>query len=87
MNSKQKKTLQKIFEIPTRPDIAWSDTESLLKACGADVREVRGSRVVAIKGKEILRLHRPHPQKELKRYAVENVRGFLEVIGFKPQAK
>jgi hypothetical protein len=43
MKSKHKKTLQAIFEQPVRANILWTDVESLLEACGAEVSEGRGS--------------------------------------------
>mgnify|MGYP006276424727 CR=1 FL=1 len=79
--------MDRIFERPTRVDIAWSDVESLLRACGAELREGRGSRVAVVLGGGILRLHKPHPQKELKRYAVEHVREFLENLGITPEGE
>ncbi len=81
MNKKQLRTLQKIFDTPTRSDIEWNEVRTLLTACGADIREGKGSRVRIILNNRILNLHSPHPQKELKKYAVELVRDFLKTIG------
>jgi hypothetical protein len=78
MNKKQSRTLVKIFEKPTRADIKWDDVQSLLNAFGADIREGSGSRVLAILNRQILRIHKPHPKKELPKWAVEAVRDFLE---------
>ena len=81
MNSKNRKTLHAIFSKPTSASIAFGDTESLLTALGADVIEGRGSRVSFTKDKLVLNLHRPHPEKEAKRYQVEDVREFLQKLG------
>ena len=81
MNKKQRRTLQKILETPTRSDIEWDDVRSLLTACGADIREGRGSRVRITLNNDVLNLHSPHPHKELKKYSVELVRDFLKITG------
>ncbi len=81
MNKKQLRTLQKIFGMPTRSDIEWNEVRTLLTAYGADIREGKGSRVRIILNNRILNLHSPHPQKELKKYAVELVRDFLKTTG------
>ena len=61
VNSKQRKTLDKVFETPTRSDIPWSDIESLLGAMGATVTQGNGSRVrVALNGVSAV-FHEPHP--------------------------
>lgn len=81
MNKKQRQTLKKIFDRPTRADVAWRDVASLLKACGADIKEGDGSKVKAMLNGQILRIHKPHPRKEFKKWAVEEIRGFLESAG------
>jgi len=78
------KTLQKIFDRPTRSDIEWLRVRSLLTACGAEILEGRGSRIRVVLNRRILNLHTPHPGKELKKYAVELVRDFLEISGVGP---
>ncbi len=65
MNSKQRKTLNKIFEKPTKSNITWSEIESLFTALEAEKIEGRGSRVSFVFKTEILDLHKPHPAKEL----------------------
>lgn len=40
-----RRTLASIFEDPVRAGINWSEIENLLKACGAEISEGRGSRV------------------------------------------
>jgi hypothetical protein len=84
MNSKQKRTLRMVFADPVSPTIAWLDIESLLIAAGARVIEGAGSAVrFECKG-VIARFHRPHPDKEAKRYQVRDARAFLAAVGVKP---
>ncbi|MDD9909136.1 MAG: type II toxin-antitoxin system HicA family toxin [Ahrensia sp.] len=47
--------------------------------------KVGGSRVRFVKDGEIETFHRPHPQKEAKRYQVRAARNFLERIGVDPK--
>jgi hypothetical protein len=84
MNSKQKKTFELIFKIPTSSDIVWADIESLFKALGAEISEGAGSRLrVKLQGVRAV-FHRPHPQKTTEKGAVNSVRRFLENAGVKP---
>ena len=85
MNKKQQKILDRVFQIPTRSDIEWKDIQSLLTACDADISRGRGSRIRIVLSNQILNIHKPHPQKELKKYTVELVRDFLVNVGVKPQ--
>lgn len=85
MNRKHHRTLNRIFETPTPSNLDWKEAESLPKACGAEIRQGRGSRLRVVKGERVLNLHSPHPQKEIKRYAVELVRDFLTEIGETPE--
>ncbi len=84
MNSKQRKTLAAIFKNPVSGTIAWTDIEAVLVAAGAKIVEGRGSRVRFEKDGIVASFHRPHPEKEAKRYQVKDARAFLEMIGVKP---
>mgnify|MGYP003739749019 CR=1 FL=1 len=84
MNNKQKKTLEAIFEIPTRANIPWNDIESLLMALGALREEGNGSRVRFILKDIFATFHRPHPQKETDKGALVSVRKFLVNAGVEP---
>jgi HicA toxin of bacterial toxin-antitoxin, len=53
-------------------------------AAGAKRIEGSGSRVRFEKGGIIATFHRPHPEKEAKRYQVRDAREFLSKIGVKP---
>ncbi|MFD1675777.1 type II toxin-antitoxin system HicA family toxin [Alicyclobacillus fodiniaquatilis] len=84
MNTRQKQTLQDIFEDPVRSNILWTEIESLLRACGADLSEGRGSRVrIVLNGVRAV-FHRPHPKKEIDKGAVKSMRRFLTEAGVIP---
>ena len=77
MNNRQRKTFNKILETPTRPDVTWTEVGSFLKSIGVALKEGKGSRVSARLGEFYVSFHKPHPQKELKKGAVEELRKFL----------
>jgi len=77
-------TLDAIFSRPTRANIRWSAIESLIRALGGDISQREGSRVAARLHGVIAVFHRPHPQPETKKGAVEAVRQFLLNAGVKP---
>ena len=82
MTNKQRKTLNRIFEKPSRSDIAWSDIESLLIALGAEISEGRGSRVrIYLNGVRAV-FHRPHPKRETQKGAVNSMKRFLKNAGY-----
>jgi len=84
MTARHRRTLHAIFENPVRANILWTDIESLLRACGADISEGRGSRVrIALQGVRAV-FHRPHPQKETDRGAVMSMCRFLTEAGIEP---
>ena len=81
MRTKHRKTMDFIFEDPVRPDILWTDIESLFVALGGEISEGRGSRIrVHLKGVRAV-YHRPHPGKETDRGTVRSVRRFLNEAG------
>ncbi len=76
--------MRAIFTIPTRANIKFADIESLLVSLDGEVMEGAGSRIsVTVAGKAVF-LHRLHPDKEAKKYQVEDVREFLQKIGVEP---
>lgn len=83
MNKKQRKTLNAIFADPIRRNIIWNDVVSLVKALEGTVIQGDGSRVRFSLNEISLNIHSPHPQKELKRYQVKDVRTFLVRAGVK----
>ena len=84
MNAAQRKTLQAIFERPTRADVRWLRIEGLIRALGSEVTEGRGSRVRFRLGDRVATFHRPHPSQVAGKATLEDVRRFLENAGFKP---
>ncbi len=79
MNRKQQKILAAIFTKPTLASISFSDIEKLLVSLGAEKIEGSGSRVAFVMPNHLKwEAHRPHPNKEAKKYQVESVREFLE---------
>ncbi|MDR1686091.1 MAG: type II toxin-antitoxin system HicA family toxin [Desulfovibrio sp.] len=84
MNKKQRETLEAVFSVPVPKNLLWYDIESLLKAIGCKVKNRGGSRVGFGIDNDMLYAHRPHPQKEAKVFAVNNVRAFLERHGVTP---
>ena len=81
MNSKNRWTLECIFEDPVRSAVRWSDVEALLHALGSEISEGRGSRVrVSLNGVDAV-FHRPHPQPDTDKGALKAVRRFLEHAG------
>jgi len=84
VNSKQRKTLAAVFRDPASGTIEWAAIESLLLAVGCEVVEGSGSRVRFVFDGRIASFHRPHPEKEARRYQVRDARQFLIDIGVKP---
>ncbi len=84
MNNTHRKTLAAVFADPVSGTIAWAAVEALLVAAEARVIEGRGSRVRFEKDGEVETFHRPHPEKEAKRYQIRAAQTFLERIGVTP---
>lgn len=84
MNNRQRRTLEQVFTDPVPGTIAWTAIESLLVAVGCTVIEGNGSRVRFAYGSRIVSFHRPHPEKEAKRYQVREARAFLAAVGVTP---
>lgn len=84
MNSKHRKTLQAIFELPTRANLVWAAIEALFVALGGQVAEGRGSRIRVTLNSITATFHRPHPAPDAKKGVVDAVREFLRNAGVKP---
>ena len=83
MNRRQQKTFTAVFTKPTLANINFSDIEKLLVRLGAEKIEGSGSRVAFVMPNNLKwEAHRPHPNKEAKKYQVEAVREFLERLGY-----
>ena len=85
MNTKQRRTLERMFSRPTPSALRWADVASLLGAVGVKVAERSGSRVLLKKGAERMVVHRPHPGPETGRATVRDIAAFLEAIGVRPE--
>ena len=81
VNSKQRRTLKKVFDNPVRADVEWKDIESLIIALGGKIKEARGSRVTIRLNNTPAVFHRPHPKKETDKGALKSVRRFLLSAG------
>jgi len=82
--TRHRRTLQAIFADPVRASLPWADIEAMLRACGAEISEGRGSRVrIALNGVRAV-FHRPHPRKETDKGALVAIRRFLTEAGIEP---
>jgi hypothetical protein len=84
MNSRHRKTLAAVFREPVLASIAWSDVEALFLSLGCEIVEGNGSRVRFDKAGRLAFFHRPHPEKEAKRYQIRDARDYLKVLGIEP---
>lgn len=84
LNARNSKTLASIFREPIPANILWSEVEILLIAVGCNVISGAGSRVRFEKEGIVAFFHRPHPQKEIKRYQVKDARTYLTKLGRLP---
>ena len=65
-----------IFTTPTRANIKFSDIEKLLVSLGAIRVEGDGSRVSFELNERQTFAHRPHPNKEAKKYQLKRLESF-----------
>lgn len=78
---------EKLIErLKSRPkDFTFDEAEKVLRWFGFNMRssgKTSGSRVTFINDKlEVIKLHKPHPQNELKTYALDQLIEFLEEKG------
>ncbi len=84
VNHNQRRTLAAIFTKPTPAGIKWRAVSSLINELGGEIQHGDGSRVRIDLKEESINIHSPHPQKELKRYAVRLVRELLTRAGDTP---
>ncbi len=84
VNSKHRKTLTAVFSDPVSGTIEWRAIEALLIAAGCERIEGNGSRVRFTRHGVVASFHRPHPEKDAKRYQVRDARDFLIKIGVVP---
>ncbi len=82
---KFEKAKLRLKSIPS--DYTYSEAKSLLKYLGFEEfnkGKTSGSRIVFIKGNNKILLHKPHPNKEMKKYAVCQLIEKLEEMGELP---
>ncbi|MBE8190395.1 MAG: type II toxin-antitoxin system HicA family toxin [Candidatus Thioglobus sp.] len=63
--------------VPVLASIEFDEVARCLQAMGYEFQQREGSRVAFIIKNEELPLHKPHPQKELKKYVVRNLQKFI----------
>jgi hypothetical protein len=88
LGRKHRRTLNRIFEEPTRADVAWADFEALVVALGGEWRKpgrTAGSRRRAVLNETKAMFHRPHPGPAMKKGSVETARLFLRNAGVTPK--
>jgi hypothetical protein len=81
MNSTHRKTLDAIFSNPAPATLEWRKVEALFVALGAQKVEGKGSRVAFVINGVRADFHRPHPDKNAKRYQIRAAREFLHLAG------
>ena len=84
LSKKHQRTLAAIFSTQAPATLPWRRIEALFIALGATKEEGRGSSVTFKLKEEHTTFHRPHPQKEAKRYHVRDARDFLKRVGVTP---
>jgi hypothetical protein len=84
LSNRHRRTLEMIFERPTRGNIRWAAVVGLLAALGARIHHGEGSRRRFLLRDRVAILHEPHPGNEVKKGAVEDIRDFLIGLGLRP---
>ena len=84
MRKKHHRILEALFKRPTQSNVKWDDIESLFAALGAYIEEREGSRVYVELNNVAGHFHRPHPEKEAGKGAVNSVRRFLMEAEIEP---
>ncbi|MEB3360124.1 MAG: type II toxin-antitoxin system HicA family toxin [Synechococcales bacterium] len=85
LNSKLRKTLGRIFQVPVPSDLPWRDIVVLFEGLGADVSQGRGSRVRVFLNGEVATFHEPHPERVAPKGQVKAVKEFLKRSGIAPE--
>ena len=77
--SKAEKLIKKLKS--AKKSFKWSELTALLENLGFKKIEGDGSRVTFVNDNILIKLHKPHPQKELKAYAIRQVKEILKSEG------
>ena len=87
LSSRNRDTLRRVFEEPTRADIDWDEFVRLVEALGGSWQKPghsagsrRKARLSGVKGL----FHQPHPGSVMRKGSVESAREFLRRAGFLP---
>lgn len=86
MNSKQLRTLKRIFDNPNSVGCDLDGSREPFAGEGGDIQGGARFSIRTSLGQALLSIHKPHPQKELKKYALERVRDFLREVGLTPES-
>ena len=81
--SRQEKLILKLKAKPTPSNIKWDELKAVLKHLGFEMLANKGSRrkFGHKETKEIIILHEPHPQPEVKTYVIKQVVEQLQMSG------
>jgi len=76
---KHEKTVEKLLRRPPPADLRWADLAALLTSLGFKEIQGAGSRCRFFHAEHgwVISLHKPHPQPEMDKAAVVDVREFL----------
>lgn len=79
--SRKTKLIERILALPR--DFTWDEGCALMKACGFQLVNRRGSMRMFVHLETRLKVgvHEPHPEKTLKRYALEALIDGLRIVG------
>ena len=80
--SKQEKLLNKFLATPIRRDLTFHELQTLLESLGYHLSEGAGSRVSFYHPllDDMIDLHKPHPNNELKLYQIKQIQKKLREI-------
>jgi hypothetical protein len=85
MKRKHTKTLDLIFKRPVSANVKFDAAMALLVEIGAEIDESReGSRVAVILSDDVKVMHKPHPDPNMDKGAVVDLRDWLKHHGVTP---
>lgn len=82
--SKRQNVYERLMEKPVRSDITWGELRNFLIGSGAILKKGNGSGRRFIHQNEILRIHKPHPQKVIKKVYIKGIQDFIIMTDIKP---
>lgn len=82
--AKHEKILRRLTATPTPTGIKWDELKTALEGLGYELQNNQGSRrkFVHKTSKDIINLHEPHPQPEVKQYMIRQVVEKLKSLGY-----